>query len=394
MQIRDGIHWVGVLDRDLRVFDVIMKAENGTSYNSYLVQGKEKTALIESVKRPFFSEHAERISSLMELPALDYVVLNHTEPDHSSSLPLLLEKAPKARVVTSKPAESFVKNILNMDIDIMTMGEGDTIDLGGKELRFIPAPFLHWPDTMFTYVPQDRVLFPCDFLGCHFSDDRLFDDLAEDFSHAFQYYFNHIMRPFKKNVLEGIDKIKDLPIEVFAPSHGPILRTNPWQYVEKYGTWSRQPTKDPDRKRLLVFYVGPYGNTGLLAQAIARGAQEEGISVGLFDLLGTDFGDALDQIEAADGIAMGSATINGDAIKLAWDLLSSLGTIRVKGKLGAAFGSFGWSGEAPKLLAERMKNLGFKLPQEPLRVRLVPSEGDLAQSRQFGKDLARAMKAQ
>jgi NADH oxidase (H2O-forming) len=392
MKIKEGIYWVGALDPDLRVFDVIMKAENGTSYNSYLVKGSEKTALIETVKLAFFEEHLARISSVFDPAKLDYIVLDHTEPDHSGSLPRLLEVAANAKVVSSKPAESFIKNILNMDIDILTVGDGDKIDLGGKELEFVSAPFLHWPDTMFTYVRQDEVLFPCDFLGCHFSDPRLFNDEVEDFNYAYQYYFNHILGPFKKNVLDAIEKIKDLPIDTFAPSHGPVLRKDPWSYIELYKQWASVPVHDPNNPKIAIFYVGPYGNTRVLAKEIMKGVQEAGVSVSLFDLLGTEMGAAVAQIEAADGVIVGSATINGDAIKPIWDLLSSLGIIRVKGKLGTAFGSYGWSGEAPKFIAQRLKDLGFKVQQDPLRIRLVPSESELEQSKEFGRQFADSLR--
>jgi len=273
-------------------------------------------------------------------------------------------------------------------VDPLLVGDGDSLDLGGRELRFISAPFLHWPDTMFTYVAQERALFPCDFLGCHYCDDRLFDDRAGDFSHAFRYYFDHIIRPFKEHARRALEKVRALELALIAPSHGPILRADPWKYVEAYERWSQQPAPDVERRRLLVFYASAYGNTARMAREVARGAEEAGAAVSVFDLAATDLGQVPDLVEAADGLAVGSATINGDAVKPVWDLLSGLATIKVRGKLGAAFGSYGWSGEAVRLIEERLRGLRFRVPEEAVTATLVPTEEDLAHCWQFGARLA------
>ena len=388
VRISEGVHWVGALDPQLRVFDIIMKADHGTTYNAYLITGGDKIAVVDTVKAPFYEDFLENIRSLVDPRDISYVVVNHTEPDHSGSLARFLEDAPNARVVCDRQCRNFVRNILNRDVDPLLVQDGDTLDLGGgAELRFVHAPFLHWPDTMFTYYRKDGVLFTCDFLGAHYCDDRIFDDLVNDYSHAFKYYYMVIFRPFKKFVLEAIDKIKDLDIKIVATSHGPVLREDPWACVEKYRAWSSVPEPSGE-KSLLVFYASAYGNTAALAEKIADGARSGGARVAVMDAAATELGLMVDRIEAADGIAVGSATINGDAVEPVWYLLSHLATLNLKGKVGASFGSYGWSGEAPKLIAERLKGLKFRVEEEPLRVNLVPTAEDLAEAEEFGRRLA------
>jgi NADH oxidase (H2O-forming) len=390
VELKEGVWWTGVLNPQLRVFDIIMLADHGTTYNSYLVKGSSKTAVIDTNKGSFSGEYLDMLRELTPLDKIDYIVVNHTEPDHSGSLGALLEAAPQARVVCGKNCVRFVANILNRDVDPMVVGDGDTLDLGGKTLQFIQAPFLHWPDTIFTYLREDKVLFPCDFLGAHFCDDRIFDDLMDDYSHAFEYYYLVIFRPFKQYVLEAIDKIKDLPIEMIGPSHGPVLRSDPWKLVELYRQWSSTPAPGAEAN-LLVLYASAYGNTAMLAEKIAEGIRAAGVKVRVADVAGTELGMMIDLIEAADGMAVGSCTINGDAVEPVWNLLSHLATLKLRGKLGASFGSYGWSGEAPKLIQDRLSGLKFKTPLEPYRVNLVPTQEDLAGAVAFGKEFAASL---
>lgn len=390
IKIADGIDWVGALDPQLRVFDIIMKAEHGTTYNSYLVRGNEKTALIDAVKENYTEQFLDNIASLVDTNNLDYIVVNHTEPDHTGSLEKLLEVAPNAQVVISKTCGHFLGNILNRDIAPMKMGDGDSIDLGGKHLDFIHAPFLHWPDTMFTYLREDNILFSCDVFGSHYCDDRLFNDCIDDFNDAFGYYYNTIMRPFKEHILSAVHKLSDLDISMICPSHGPVLRENARYYIDMYESWS-QPPDTSYGKNLLVLYTSIYGNTAKIAAGIADGAKIEGINVALFDIIDLDMDVALDMIEDADAMVVGSPTINGDAVEPVWKLLSGLATINLKGKVGAAFGSYGWSGEAPVMIAERLKSLKLKVNEPPLKFVLVPVDDDLAECREFGKRIAQSI---
>jgi NADH oxidase (H2O-forming) len=391
VKISEGVHWVGALDPELRVFDIIMKTEHGTTYNAYLIQGSEKTALVETVKIKFIDQLIERVKEITGLENIDYIVHNHLEPDHSGSLSKMLELCPNARVVVSKTAPRFLENILNRNVGPLIVSDGDQIDLGGKTLSFFHAPFLHWPDTMFTYVAENKFLLTCDVFGCHYCDPRMFNDAVDSFDHAYKYYFNVIMRPFKKQMRTALDKITDLPIDVIGPSHGPVLRENPARYINMYREWSSGPAKS-DAKKLLIFYLSIYDNTAKMARTIAGAVEEEGVGVMLFDIIGTDISQALDIIESADGLLVGSPTINGDAIKPAWDLLSSMATINIKGKIGGSFGSFGWSGEAVKMIESRLKSLKFKVVENGPRSQLVPNDQDLENCISFAKEVAKAIK--
>ncbi len=392
LQLAPGVHWTGILDPDLRVFDVIMKAEHGTTYNSFLVKGNTGCAVIETAKEKYKGQFFENVFSLVDPTEITHIVLNHTEPDHSGSLGALLEEAPSAAVVSSKNAVPFIKAILNRDIDIMTVGDGDSVDLGGVTLEFIQAPFLHWPDTMFTFVREPGILFPCDFLGSHFADKRMYDDEVDDFSHARRYYFDHIIRPFKEYALKAMDKIDGLPIRMIAPSHGPVLRTDLDRYLGEYREWSTTPKKR-ERPYALVFYLTSYGNTRMMAEKIALGAREAGAEVGLFDLQATDIPSLLDDLESADALAIGSLTINGDAVKPAWDLLASLATLKLRGKAAVAFGSYGWSGEAVRFMEERLKGIKFKVAAEGVRAQMIPTDKDLDACRELGKKLIESLSA-
>jgi len=390
VEVIPGIQWVGVLDTQLRVFDVIMEAKHGTTYNSYLVRGREKVALIDASKAAFAETYLETLRPAIDPKMIDYMVCNHLEPDHSGALVDVLDVASQAQVVVTKPGRALLRAILNRDVKPTIAVEGDRIDLGGKTLRFISAPFLHWPDTMFTYLEEDQVLFSGDFLGAHYCDPRLFNDLIPNYDDAFQYYFQVIMRPFKEYVREALAKLEGLPIKIVCPVHGPILRRDIGRYIDLYRQWSAEPSR-AGRKKILVFFVSSYGNTERMAHAISRGIREAGVDADVLDLTKVDVRSLLDDIEAADGMVVGTCTINGDALEQAWSLLSSLTTIKLKDKLGATFGAFGWSGEGPLMLAERMKGLKFRVPEEPMRVQLVPTEADLKSCEEYGRRLVAAL---
>lgn len=392
VRLAEGISWIGAFNPKLRIFDIIMRTERGTSYNAYLVQGSERTALIDGVKAGFSQEWLDRLGALIPLDRIDYLVGNHLEPDHSGAYLAALEHMPRARVVVSKNARAFLQELTNQDLDPLLVGTGDSLDLGGKTLQFLTAPFLHWPDTMFTYVPEDAVLFSCDFFGAHFCHEALFDDQVGEYARDFQYYFDHIFRPFKEHVRHGLQLIEPLPLKLIAPSHGPLVRGRIAEVQRQYREWASYPAPVPEGS-LLVFYVSAYGLTGQLAQAVAEGAQAAGVRTALHDLVGTEIPAVLDDIEAADALAVGSCTINGDAVKPVWDLLSSLATLKLRGKWAAAFGSYGWSGEAVPMIEERLKSLKFRLAAPGVRVKFTPKPEDLEAARALGHLLGEKIKS-
>lgn len=391
----DDLWWVGVEDHDLRVFDIVMHSDWGTSYNAYAVRGTEGVALFETVKEKFFDEYLQNLKEVCSLDEVKYIVVGHTEPDHSGSLEKLLELTPNATVVGSATAITFLKEIVNKPFASRAVKEGDTIDLGGRTLTFLSVPFLHWPDSMYTYIPEMKALFTVDSFGCHYADDRVFNDLIDgDFTEAYKYYFDCIMGPFKPFVLKALDKIKGLDIQFIGNGHGPVLRANIPHYLELYRQWATPVVVPADERRVAIAYVSAYGYTKQLAGVIADALAEGGVKhVELYDLVECDLETARAAVQSADGFLLGSPTLVGDALPPIYEMLVGLNPIIHKGKPAGAFGSYGWSGEAVPKLTAQMQAIGLKLPVEGLKVRFKPSEAQLAEARQFGLDFAAAVLA-
>lgn len=392
VELAPGVHWIGALDSELRDFDVILKTANGTSYNAYCVRGSAGVAVIDTVKEARAADFFIRLERVARYDEIRAIVLNHLEPDHTGALPELMRRAPNARLYISFKAQTMLKGLLKSeDLAYTPVDTGDTIDLGDRTLRFLHTPFLHWPDTQCTWLEEAGILFSGDVFGCHFCDPRLFNDRVGDFRFSFEYYYQHIMRPFRRHVLEALDLIEPLVPRLIAPAHGPILRDAPMRYVQRYRQLaSPQLANEAERdKTLLIFYISAYGNTASMAHALRDGAEEvEGTRVSLYDLQGGEVAPFVDLIEEADGIAFGSPTINGDAVKPIWDLLSSLAVVSVKEKLGAAFGSYGWSGEAVAMVEDRMRGLKMRVPVSGVKVKLIPTDAELDRCRAFGRDLS------
>ena len=392
VELAPGIHWIGALDPELREFDIILKTANGTTYNSYCVRGSAGVAVIDTVKENRAEDFFARLEQVTRYDEITAIVLNHLEPDHTGALPELMRRAPNARLYISFKAQTMLKGLLKSEtLAFVPVDTGDTVSLGNRTLRFLHTPFLHWPDTQCTWLEEDRLLFSGDVFGCHFCDARLFNDRVGDFRFSFEYYYQHIMRPFRRHVLEALDLIEPLAPALIAPAHGPILRDAPTRYVQRYRQLaSPQLANEAEGdKTLLVFYISAYGNTASMARAIRDGAETvEGTRVSLYDIQGGEVTPFVDLVEEADGIVLGSPTINGDAAKPVWDLLSSLAVIHVRDKIGAAFGSYGWSGEAPAMIEDRLRGLKLRVPIAGPKVKLIPTEDELSRCHAFGRDLA------
>jgi flavorubredoxin len=386
------------MDPTLRSFDIILKTANGTSYNAYLVRGSDGVAIVDTVKENFSGEFFRRLESVADYSEIRVIVLNHLEPDHSGALPELMRRAPQAKLYISQRATSMLKGLLKPRGEAFsyhTVTTGDTVSIGDRTMRFLHTPFLHWPDTQCTYLVEEQILFSGDVFGCHFCDSRLFNDKAGDFRFSFDYYYAHIMRPFKQHVLNALELIEPLPLQIIAPTHGPILRDRPRRYVAHYrelSTSSLSGEIGAHEQSLIIFYMSSYGNTARMAEAIYAGADElEGVRVSLYELEGGEVEPFVDLIEEADALLFGSPTINGDAVKPVWDLLSSLAVVNLKGKLGAAFGSYGWTGEAVRMIEDRMRGLKMQVPVGGLRVKLIPTEDELGECRAFGRQIAEVL---
>ncbi|PLX46067.1 MAG: MBL fold metallo-hydrolase [Hyphomicrobiales bacterium] len=398
VEIANGVHWVGALDPDLRMFDLILKTANGTSYNAYVVHGGEGVAVIDTVKEEFSEIYFSKLEQITSYERIKAVILNHLEPDHAGAVPELMRRAPHAHIFVSTRGLKLLQALLKDELEnyqYTLTDTGDVCSLGERTLSFINTPYLHWPDTQCTYLEDEKLLFSGDVFGCHFCDDRLYNDLVGDFRFSFEYYFKHIMRPFKRWVLEAMDKIEPLQPRLIAPAHGPILRDNPLEYVKSYRTLSNSYlTKkiDAREKSLLIFYMSAYGATADMAKHIHAGASEiEGVRVSLYDLQGGEIEPFIDLIEGADGLLFGSPTINGDAVKPVWDVLASLISIETRGKLGGAFGSYGWSGEAVRMIEDRLRGLKMRVPERGLRMKFHPTEDELEECHAYGLALAEAL---
>ena len=388
-KLSQGVHWVGALDPNLKTFDIIMPLDHGTTYNAYLIQAG-KTAVVEAVKDGFYEEFTSNIESLTELSKIDYIIVNHTEPDHTGAMVALLEAAPEATVVSSQAGYNFLRQIVNRDFDYLIVKDGDTLDLGGKTLRFLSAPLLHWPDTMFSYLVEDGILFSCDGFGAHYYSEGRFNDEAGDYIADLKYYFDCIMAPFKPRVLDAVKKVRELDIRMIAPSHGPILREEPMQYVDLYEKWSTPPEKGG--KDLLIVFASAYGYTRAIAEAIREGAAPlPGVRVHFVEIDDENKKLLLDKVALADGILVGSPTIVGNVVEPVLEFLAGINPIIHKGKKASAFGSYGWSGEAVPMLIERMKTLKLSVLEPGLRVNFAPSADDLAEAKEFGRKFAEAL---
>lgn len=391
-RVSDSVTFIGAFDPKIRTFDIIMKTANGSSYNSYVVRGSEGVAIMDTVKKEFSVDFFRRLEAVCDYDEIKYIVLHHLEPDHSGALEELMQRAPQAKLIISGRAVMMLKGIIKKDVAFETANTGKTISLGDKTIEFLSTPFLHWPDTMSSYLHEDQVLFSGDVFGSHYYDERLFDDDVGDFAYAFKYYYEHIMRPFKQYVLQALKLYDRFDIKTIAPLHGPILRTNPHYYLDKYKEWSNEEKFRKNifgKKMLSVFYMSSYDNTHKMASIITEGADTiDGIVASMYDLASLDEKNMVDLLEESDAIIVGSPTINGDAVKPAWDLLACMAYLESQGKIGAAFGSYGWTGEAPEMLHDRMRWLKFRLPINPIKIKLIPTEEELDECFAFGKEVA------
>ena len=391
-EIRDRIYSVGVQNPELEVFDIVMKTPKGTSYNAYLIKGDEKTALVETAKEGFLSEYLQNIEEVLPFSQVDYLIINHTEPDHAGIIPELLKRNGKLEIIGTGSAITFIGEIINQPFTSRVVKKGDTLDLGGRVLTFYPMPNLHWPDTMFTHDSKSNGLFTCDFLGAHHSFQPLLMSRVEDtddYLVSVRKYYDDIMSPFAVPfVKNGIKAVRELKPDIIFTGHGAVLDTMIDDMLQIYDVLSDRLAKAG--KSVAIIYVSAYGYTKLLATTIKEELKQAGIKVELYELNENNRVEVLHAIDRADGILFGSPTFLGDMLQPIGELLAAIHPYFLKGKVGSAFGSYGWSGEAVANIVGRLEQLKVKtLPG--VRARLRPSEEELAAARAFAADFARAL---
>ena len=395
MEIKNNVYYIGVLDEKLKAFDIIMNLDHGTSYNSYLVKGEKEVAIIDSVKSNFVEEYIKNIEKHVKIEDINYLIVNHSEPDHAGSIETLLKMNPNIEVCGTKMAIDFVRNIINFDFKSKVLTANDSIDLGNKELKFFAFPMLHWPDSMYTYLKEDKMLFTCDSFGAHYASKKIFNDLEEPdgvlknqtILKEYKYYFDNILGPFKRPFLvNALNKISLIPIDYICPGHGLIIRKSPEKYIKLYSKWCEE---EKIKTKITVCYVSSYGYTKKMAEAIVEELKKYDIQVKEYDLQKDSMKDAKDDLKTSQGIIIGSPTILGEALPPIYEAMSGLNPIINKGMYALSFGSYAWSGEAALNINNCFKLLKFNTPFDPIRVKLNPSDYDLEQIKEVAGKFAK-----
>ncbi len=387
VELKPGIYWVGGIDWNLRTFHGYL-TQRGTTYNAYLIVD-DKITLVDTVKHYLFDEMLARISEIVDPSKIDIIVSNHVEMDHSGSIGKMLEIAPNAKVVTSVMGEKGLKRHYKQDWDFMVVKSGDTLNIGKRTLHFVHVPMVHWPDSMVTYIPEDKVLLPNDAFGQHIASAERFDDeincwavLKEE---AAKYYAN-IVLPYGDQVMGAIKVLGDLDIEIIGPSHGVMWRSMIPELLEEYVKWATHTTPEG---RAMIVYDTMWGSTKKMAEALREGLVEEGVTVEMRNLEFTDISDIMTLVPFSRGIFLASPTINNGMLPSMGGFLTYIKGLRPKNKVGFAFGSYGWGGQSVGEIEKVMEGLKWELPMPSHKINWVPDQEELDQVKQMGKDLAK-----
>jgi len=385
-EITKNVYWVGVRDWNRRLFDALIPLPKGTTYNAYLVIGSSKKALIDTVNPGFEKELEEKVSKVANPADLDYVVMNHAEPDHAGSIPYILSINKKAKLVTTSKGAKMAQIYFGVPEDrIKVVADGDSVDLGGRTLRFIEAPMLHWPETMFTYLQEDKILFPCDFFGLH-AAKGLYDDEVDDLIENAQRYFGEIMMPFRVMGLKALEKIRSLDIKIIAPSHGPVHR-NPERILSAYRKWVNGET----RQKAIVVYVTMWNSTEKMIRPVIDTLASEGVEVVSYNLTVADIGDIAKDLVDSRAIVLGMPTVLAGAHPLAVYATYLVKALKPPLKYGLVLSSYGWSGGAVKHVQEVLGPTNMQVVGA-VEINGPPKEENIAQIIELSKTLAKKIK--
>ena len=391
--VKSNVEWVGKIDWELRRFHGDeYSTDRGTSYNSYLIR-EEKTVLIDTVWAPFADDYVDNLSREIDLKRIDYIVSNHAETDHSGALPELMKRIPGIPIYCTANGVKSLKGHYHQDWNFKIVKTGDRLSLGSKELVFIEAPMLHWPDSMFCYLTGDNILFSNDAFGQHYASEFLYNDLVDQnelFTEALKYYAN-ILTPFSSLVVKKIEQFLslELPLDIICTSHGVIWRDNPVQIVERYLEWAKEYRED----QITIVYDTMWNGTRVMAEAIAEGvaAADSKVTVKLYNSAKTDKNDIVAEIFKSKAVIFGSPTVNRGILTSVAGLLEEIRGLQFKGKKAAVFGSYGWSGEGVGLLGESLAKAGFEMTGSGVKVLWNPDEDGKRQCVEYGKELAASL---
>ncbi len=385
IKIADKIYWNGIMGWDIKKFHGHeYSTHRGTTFNSYLIKD-EKTVLVDTVWDRYTEDFLDRLDKEAGIENIDLIVINHMEPDHGGSLGEIMSRIPDTPVYCTKNGRETIFRHYHKDWDFQAVKTGDTVNIGEYELEFVEMKMLHWPDSMLTYVKGPGIVFSNDAFGQHYSTGTLFNDEADTcelYQEAIRYYAN-ILAPFSPLVRKKIEQIQGLglTISMIAPSHGVIWRKDPMQIVDKYYEWAGDYSED----FAVIIYDTMYESTAKMAHRIAEGMKKGGLRCKLYNCSVTSHTDLLTEIFRCRAVVIGSCTVNNTFLRPVAALLSDMEGLKMKGKPAAAFGSYGWSGEAPVKISERLDSMGMKKVQEPLRVKYRPDSEDLEKCVEFGR---------
>ncbi len=368
-QITDRVHWLGAVDWDRRLFDSLIPLPDGTSYNVYLVQGSEKTALLDTVD-PAMADVL--LSQLEDVQTIDYLVSHHAEQDHSGSLPLVVDKFPQATIICTPKAKGMLMDLLHLPEDqFMTVEDGQSVSLGDKNLQFVHTPWVHWPETMVTYLEEDKILFSCDFFGSHIASSELYVSDHGRVYEAAKRYFAEIMMPFRRQIAKNLDKLKGLDISMIAPSHGQIY-PQPSFILDAYQDWVHSTPQNT----VVLPYVSMHGSTKLMVDHLVAALVERGVRVEQFNLAVTDIGKLAITLVDAGTIVIGTPTIHAGPHPYAAYAALLANALRPKAQFVSIIGSYGWGGKTVDTLAGMISNLKVEV-LDPVLCKGLPKEQDL-----------------
>lgn len=390
VSIAEGINWVGVVDWNIRDFHGYV-TRRGSTYNAYLILD-EKTVLVDTVKKTFSNELVTRICDFINPEKIDYIIVNHVEMDHSSSLPVIADYAKNATIIASQRGRDAIIEHYGANFNIQTVKTGDELKLGRRTLRFIETPMLHWPDSMFTYVIEDKILMPNDAFGQHLASMQRFDDEVDEhilMEEAATYYAN-ILMPLAPLITRKIQELVNMgiPIAMIAPSHGVIWRSNPSRIIKAYSDWSSGVCKD----KVVIVFDTMWGSTAKMALAIAEGAYSKDVDVKLMKLRAANRTEAMTEILDAKAVIVGSPTLNNGMFPTLGSFLTYATGLKPKGKLWGFFGSYGWGGGAVKKMIETANKASFEICEPAIEVKYIPKQEDLEKCFELGKQIAAKIK--